>query len=124
MIKEYGSGPAWQRAMTFVWVNKLLSEYSDKKQIFFEGQVNLDFIIEAFAEHNYANYQIILVHCDTDKRHKRLAELRNQPDLINAEMDNWSKFLFNQAIKKNAIILDTGNQTITELIEWCKRHLN
>lgn len=37
MIKEYGSGSAWQKAMTFLWIKKMLTEYNDKSLIFFEG---------------------------------------------------------------------------------------
>ena len=123
MIKEYGSGSNWQKAMTYAWAKKMLTEYSDKQLIFFEGQVNLDFITEAFARHNFSNYKIILVHCENMVRNRRLVELRKQPELVSSDMDNWSDFLLNQAIKQNALIVDTSNKTTSELVNWCKDNL-
>jgi dephospho-CoA kinase len=124
MIKEYGSTSAWQKAMTYLWINKILSEYQHQDLIFFEGQTNLLYIIDACAENNFNNYKIILVHCENDIRHKRLTENRAQPELINPDMDNWSDFLYRQAIDNEALIIDTSNKTFAEQITWCKANLN
>jgi len=123
MIKQYGSGTAWQKAMTFAWVKKMLTEYSDKKLIFFEGQTNLLFIKESCAKYNLANYKIIFLHCENKVRHLRLTEMRNQPELINNEMDNWANYLMNHAIEQNALVLDTTNKTMPELVKWYKSNL-
>ncbi len=124
MIKQYGSGSDWQKAMTFFWVKKMLSEYNDQQIILFEGQVNLVFIKEAFSKYNFVNYKIILVHCSNVVRHRRLSEYRMQPELINPEMDNWSDYLMKQAIEHEALILDTSNKSMNELIEWYKSNLD
>jgi hypothetical protein len=112
MIQTYGTTSAWQKAMTYHWVKKLLTNYLDKEIIFFEGQVNLDFIISAFSGFNHHQYKIILVDCDDKVRHERLHQERNQPELVNDNMDNWSNYLRNQAIEKNVPILDTTLLTI------------
>ena len=41
----------------------------------------------------FYRYKIILVHCENTVRHKRLHQNRNQPELVNDNMDNWSVFL-------------------------------
>lgn len=119
MIRKYGSGENWQKETTQIWVDKMLSEHKDAKLILFEGQVNLLFIKQAFAKHNFTNYQIILVHCDSAERHKRLAISRNQPELVNDDMDNWSDYLYNQAKEESAYILDTTSKSINETTNWC-----
>jgi thiamine kinase-like enzyme/adenylate kinase family enzyme len=122
MIKQYGSPSEWQRAMTNLWVDKLLTEYKDKKLIFLEGQVNLMFFEEACKKHNFTNYKTILIHCDDAIRHERLRANRNQPELINQDMDNWARFLKNQALEMNIPILDSGKMNIDEMADWIDSH--
>lgn len=124
MIKEYGSPSEWQRATTDIWVKKLLTEYIEKKLILFEGQVNLAFIESAFQKHNFKNYAIILVHCDTKHRHERLHINRNQPELVNQDMDNWAEFLKKQALSMNIPILDSGAMDSNEMVEWLVSYIN
>ena len=52
MIKEYGSPSEWQRAMTNLWVDKIIHENSSKELVILEGQVNLEFIKSAFNNVN------------------------------------------------------------------------
>ena len=118
MIKKYGSQCEWQRIMINVWVKKLVNEYSDKKLIIFEGQVDLSFISSACENINFTKYKTILVHCDTSVRHQRLYVNRNQPKLINETMDNWSKFLKQQAVAMDTPILDTTSMTKEKALEW------
>lgn len=120
MINLYRSAENWQRITTQIWVDKMLAEYSNKKLILFEGQVDLLFIETAFSKHNFSNYQIILVHCSNKERHKRLINKRNQIELVNDQMDNWANYLYNQAQEKNAYILDTTNKSLQELVILCK----
>lgn len=115
MIKEYGSTSEWQKAMTYHWVYKLINDYQNKKLVILEGQVNLDFIVSAFEGFNCNQYKIILAHCNNITRHKRLHHDRNQPELINENMDNWAEFLKQQAIAKNVAILDTTKLDADEM---------
>ena len=124
MITHYGSGSEWQKAMTYRWVNKLTTEYQDKALIILEGQVNLDFIFAAFESVHFNQYKIILVHCDVAIRHQRLHEERNQSELVNETMDNWSNYLKQQAISRQAMIVDTTNKSIDEVVMWFKRYLS
>lgn len=122
MINQYGGPSEWQRAMTERWVDKLLSEYKDKKLIFLEGQVNLMFFEEACKKHNFTNYKTILIHCDDAIRHERLRLNRQQPELVNKDMGNWAHYLKKQAIEMNVPILDSGKKTVDEMTDWVDSH--
>ncbi|WP_341808158.1 AAA family ATPase [Wolbachia endosymbiont (group E) of Neria commutata] len=92
MIKDYGSGERWQEITTNNWVEKL-SKITDKKLIFLEGQFNPDFAMKPLKRLNMENNRIICLHADKDVREHRLINLRNQPELANADMNNWAEFL-------------------------------
>jgi len=121
MSKVYGSGSEWQKAMTYHWIKKIITKYKDKKCVILEGQVNLDFIADAFAGFNFHQYKIFLVHCDNKTRHERLHLDRNQPELVNDQMDNWAEFLKKQAISKNIMILDTTLMNPDEMVNQFKQ---
>jgi len=116
MNEQYGSPSEWQKAMTFKWIEKLLSEYNEKKVIIFEGQVNLEFIKQGFAQNNFSNYKTILVHCNQQKMIERLTDKRKQPELATEDMKNWLEFLRKQAIKHGAKIIDTSEINEDEVV--------
>ncbi len=61
------------------------------------------------------------MHCDNKTRHLRLHQGRNQPELINNNMDNWAEFLKKQAINKNIMILDTSLMNTEEMVNQFKQ---
>lgn len=124
MIKEYGGPSQWQYAMTQKWVDKLLSEYPDKKLLILEGQINIQFIVDSCTQHNFTNYKVILIHADDKIRHERLRIDRNQPELVNAEMDNWAAFLKQQALKMNISIFDSGVMNLEQIILEIQKLIN
>lgn len=109
MIAQFGSGENWQKQMTYRWIDTMIGEYTDKKIIIFEGQVNLKFIKEGFSNHNFLNYEIILIDCNEEKMVQRLVYERNQAELVNDDMKNWLQYLRNQAKDFGAHIIDTSN---------------
>ena len=123
MIEGFGSEENWQKTMLHQWVEKLLQAYQDKKTIIFEGQVNLKFIQEAFMQHHFSNYQIILLDCDEKTMKKRLLEHRNQPELWNEDMKNWLHYLRNQAQEFKIPILNSSEISAEKLAEIFKNYL-
>jgi dephospho-CoA kinase len=107
MIKEFGSPSRWQQVKTQQWVKKIIKEYTYTR-IFFEGQVNLEFIREAFEKESFENYKIILVDCEEKEMAHRLVYERNQPHLLTADMKNWLSFLRNQAAQLNVPVINTS----------------
>jgi adenylate kinase family enzyme len=108
-IKKYGSQKAWQKETIKIWINKILTEYSDKEVIIFEGQVNLDFIKESFAKHDFSNYTIILFDCSKKSMFNRLIEKRFQSELATPEMNHWRETLLEQARSHKEYIINTDN---------------
>jgi len=117
MRARYGSGENWQYEMTKIWIQRMISEYSDKKVIIFEGQVNLDFIKEGFAECDFSNYKIVLVDCNEETMNFRLREKRMQPELVTSEMNNWRKFLRTKALKYGESIIKTDELDIGQTVQ-------
>lgn len=106
MIKVYGSGERWQEITTNNWVEKL-SKITDKKLIFLEGQFNPDFAMKPLKRLNMENHRIICLHADKDVREHRLVNLRNQPELANADMNNWAEFLKKKTTEIGGIVIQS-----------------
>lgn len=123
MIKIYGSGSEWQKAMTYRWVKMILGEYQDKSLVILEGQINVDFIDSACKEFSVTNYKTILIDCSNAVRHERLHQGRNQPELVNDTMDNWADFLRGQAKDKSLTIIDTSLMNVDGMVDALKKYL-
>ncbi len=116
MVRDYGSPSAWQKAKTVEWIEILIRKAAkNTTSIIFEGQMNLDFIIEGFKEHKFTEYKIILIDCEAGEIKRRLIEERNQPELANADMVNWLKFLRKQGQQYEVAIINTANKTVEEV---------
>lgn len=123
MLKTYGSISEWQKVITYQWIEKIINDYTNKKIVIIEGQVNLEFIISAFKKFGYNRYKIVLMHCDNFARHKRLNENRNQPELINKQMDYWAEFLYQQASEKQVKIFDSTFETVDKLVSMFEDYI-
>jgi hypothetical protein len=73
MKEEFGTPSRWQEVKTNEWIDKLVNECHEEK-IFFEGQVNLQFVHNAFQKHDFRNYKIILLDCREEKMAHRLTD--------------------------------------------------
>ncbi len=111
VMGTYGNGHqpggAWQRAMTFQWLERIASVIAKGKSVLFEGQMRIAFIQEALALQNL-QARIILVECDNMTRNARLMFERNQPELANENMSGWSRYLHGEATEAGYKILDTA----------------
>jgi ABC-type branched-subunit amino acid transport system ATPase component len=107
MVREHGSGEAWQRATTFDWMTKLAERLYPDAGILFEGQMRLSFVREAAEAAGIADYVLILVDCDDVTRTKRLTVDRSSPDLASAPTTSWAKYLREEAKLLRCMILDT-----------------
>ena len=117
MIAEFGSGENWQRAKTFDWMIRIKQEFLSKgKLVLFDGQMRISFIFEACAAAKITNYKTILVDCDDASRENRLTINRRQPELANARMMNWARFLRNEAEASSIFRLDTTRASIEECV--------
>ena len=78
-----------------------------------EGQVNLEFIRDAFIAHGFTDYKIILIDCNEDEMGMRLKTKRLQPELFTSDMKSWRQFLRRQPSELGVSVIDTSS--VTEL---------
>lgn len=123
MKNKFGSGEEWQRITTHNWVKKIKEETLTEKSALLDGQINPSFIDEACKENNLENYEVILFHCSDEKRSERLIE-RGHPELVNEDMNNWSKYLHEEAVKRGYKIINTTKLTPAESVNILKEIIN
>jgi hypothetical protein len=63
MIRDYGSGDAWQRTMTLAWMVKIGRRLGAGRPVLLEGQMRIEFILEAVAETGITEARVILADC-------------------------------------------------------------
>ena len=110
MVKQYGSGEEWQKAITFKWMKRIETDYLvSNARVLFEGQMRISFILEAIKRTQIQDYRIVLVDCNDHERRRRLVSDRSQPELANSTMMNWARYLREEARELNFQILDTSD---------------
>jgi adenylate kinase family enzyme len=118
VMATFGSGHqpggAWQRAMTFNWLERIASMVAGGKTVLFEGQMRIAFIREALTASKIENARILCVECNETTRTRRLTHDRLQPDLAHEGMMDWSQYLHQEAIEAGYEILDTTNLLLSE----------
>ena len=123
MISKFGSCEKWQENATYQWVERFTKDSSIPQVVIFEGQYNLDFAIEACKKFGVENYRIVVVTVPDEVMTERLTQIRNQPELVNENMFNWSRFLRMQGEAKGALILDTSAISTNEAINCLSEEL-
>lgn len=116
MVSGWGSGEAWQRAMTFEWLARIATMKSTRPTLF-EGQMRLGFVQEGLLLAGLRDARVVLVDCDDEVRRRRLSIDRNQSDLANPTMMNWAAFLRREARESGYEALDTTRLTLEASVE-------
>ncbi|HEX6039765.1 AAA family ATPase [Longimicrobium sp.] len=111
MVREHGSGDAWQRAMTHRWMRMLRD--LDVSAVVLDAQVRPSFVREAFEAEGVRCGGIVLVDCDAHVRRARLIE-RGQPELATPQMDQWAAYLRGQADALGLPVLDTTDLSVEQ----------
>ena len=109
-------GGAWQRAMTFKWLDKIAPLLSDSRGILFEGQMRIAFIREALTACRIEHARVVCVECDDSTRMRRIIHDRNQPELANEDTTRWSRYLHQEALDADCEILDTTDQSLSQSV--------
>jgi adenylate kinase family enzyme len=115
MIREYGSGEAWQRVRTREWVETIRDQHLATNDVLLDAQTRPSFIEEACSVAKVGAFDIILLDCADDVRRARLAE-RCQAYLAIEEMMDWARYLRNECRRRNLPIIDTTNETIHDVV--------
>ena len=114
MIRDYGGGEEWQRAMTERWVRRLAAETPPGSLAVLDGQVRPSFVLDALAATPVPVAEILLIDCDHGVREARLRAERGQPELATAEMTAWTTYLRGQADALGLPRLDTSSASVEE----------
>jgi hypothetical protein len=123
MIAEFGSGEAWQRAKTIDWMKRIAQIMRTGTSVVLEGQMRIRFIEEAIASAGIPDARIILVDCSDDVRTRRLSADRAQPELANATMTSWARFLRDEARRGGHEILDTSELAADACVAQIRRYI-
>lgn len=110
MIREYGSGDAWQAAMTLQWVRRLMTEPAEVAVL--DGQARPSVIRAALESVGSPPAQIVLLDCSPEERARRLAGPRGQPELASPQMSTWAAYLRGQADALGLPVVDTTGQSV------------
>ncbi len=110
---------AWQRATTIQWIGRIAGLLRAGTSVLFEGQMRVAFLREALSLSAIEHAQIVLVDCDDATRTRRLRDDRNQPELANADMLNWSRYLRREAEETGCFVMDTGILSF----KVCREHI-
>jgi RNase adaptor protein for sRNA GlmZ degradation len=120
--KGWGSGEAWQRAMTLTWIARIAALRGSDRPVLFEGQMRLAFVQEGLKSAGIADSRLILLDCDDATRMHRLVAHRKQPELANPTMMNWAALLRREAQAGGYEVLDTSKLPLQEAVEYvCAR---
>jgi hypothetical protein len=117
MVTGWGSGEAWQRAMTFDWLGRIATLRTSCRPVLFEGQMRLAFVREGLLSAAVTDARVVLVDCDDETRTHRLVTCRNQPELATPTMMNWAAFLRREAREGGYELLDTTNISLETGVE-------
>lgn len=109
MARDYGSGEAWQAAMTDQWVRRLAENPDDARVMVLDGQVRPSVLYEAFERYEVQRSEVILIDCGRAVRETRLTNDRNQAELASQQMAEWAAYLRGQADALHLRIFDTTN---------------
>ena len=109
-------GGAWQRAVTFRWMERIAPIVSAGKPVLFEGQMRIAFIRDALVAFGIKESKILLLDCDDATRRMRLTHDRLQPELATENMMAWSRFLRQESLEASCEILDTTSLSLAESV--------
>jgi hypothetical protein len=123
MEAGWGSGEAWQRAMTLRWMADIAARRASDHPMLFEGQMRFAFIEEGLRSAAIADVRVILLDCDDKTRAHRLVAMRNQPELANPTTMNWAAFLRREAQAGGYGVLDTSRLSLADCVDHVCRLL-
>lgn len=114
MIRDYGSGEAWQAAATLQWVERLVAEPAEVTVL--DGQARPSVIRAALDRVGRPPAQIVLLDCSPEERARRLAGPRGQAELASTQMSMWAAYLRGQADALGLPVVDTTDQPIEAVV--------
>lgn len=104
MTAGWESPRAWQKAMTWHWVQTAKNVYRTHPLVLLEGSFDPQYAIAACTA-NRMRFAVVLLHTDDDLRRERLAK-RGQPELHTDDMCSWARYLHESTQQLGGHVLD------------------
>jgi chloramphenicol 3-O-phosphotransferase len=120
MIAGWGSGEAWQVAMTARWMMDIKAQIPRRHSLLFEGQIRPS-LLPAAVSGLGCDSHVVLVDCSDEVRRRRLIGDRQQPELASERMMRWAAVLRAEADELGYATLDTTFITVEEAVEAVAR---
>jgi hypothetical protein len=119
MLRDFGSGEAWQAWATNQWLDRLERLDPTVRVAVLDGQTRPSFVLTSAAEHTPHNRRlgIVLLDCESSVREERLCAKRQQPELVTEQMQTWAAYLRGQADALNLAVVDTTASSIAEVAD-------
>lgn len=114
MVRDYGSGEAWQASATGEWLARLAGLPADTHVAILDGQTRPSFVFGAASRAVTRAVHVVLFDCSSAVRVARLRGPRQQPELATERMDNWAAYLRGQADALGLAVIDTTRLTIAQ----------
>lgn len=111
MVRDFGSGERWQEVTTHKWVERMAA-VRDKGLVVLEGQFHPRFALEACRASGLKDFVLAVVTCDEQTWISRLHGPRGQPELVTADMRNWSRVLREETVKAGGAVIDTSDSNV------------
>jgi aminoglycoside phosphotransferase (APT) family kinase protein len=137
MISKHVSLEGWQEWATKSWIEKL-SKLEGDEVVILEGSFNPGFLFKSIeclglipvktGIHTNGKIdsrlrgndklELICLHADRDTREKRLIKYRNQPELVNQDMENFAQVLKEKTLGLGGKVIDSSGD-IHDTVKAC-----
>jgi hypothetical protein len=114
MDRDHGGAEQWQAAATDAWLVRLGGLPESIRLAVLDGQIRPAFVVGGTARAAPRAVHVALLDCSSETRGARLRGPRQQPELVNARMDQWAAYLRGQADSLHLPRIDTTSMTVTE----------
>lgn len=104
MTLGWDDGRAWQKAMTWHWVQTAKSVYRTRPLVLLEGSFDPQYAVAA-CHANRVPLRVVVLDVDPATRQSRLAR-RGQPTLATPDMAAWNDYLCDAAKPLGGHVLD------------------
>lgn len=123
MAREWGGGERWQEHATQRWVDRLATNPDRAELVVLEGQTRPSFIMPRLGASGVPRWAIVVVDCAPGVRAERLRGARAQPELASPRMEDWARYLREQAVALGLPVLDTSRLTVEEAADALQREV-
>ena len=104
MIVGWDDGRAWQKAMTWHWVQTAKAVFRTRPLVLLEGSFDPQYAVAA-CHANRVPLRVVVLDVDASTRQARLAS-RGQPELATIDMTSWSDYLRDAAKPLGGHVVD------------------